>query len=103
MYTPEEIISNLVIDVRERSEWEFWNCRHATLVPLGQLQQWLETNKPPKEDKIFLFCRSGNRSEMAKNYMMSIGYKNVVNLGGLPQLTQIAMQINEKENYEGKK
>ena len=102
MYKPEEIMENLVIDVREKSEWDFWNCRHATLVPLGQLQNWLQTNKPATEKKVFLFCRSGNRSEMAKNYMESIGYKDVVNLGGLEQLAQIAMMINEKENYEGK-
>ena len=102
MFRPEEVIDNLVLDVREKSEWEFWNCRHAKLVPLGTLPQWLAENQPPKDEKIYVFCRSGNRSEMAKNYLVSQGYSHVINLGGLDQLTKIAMLINEKEEYEGK-
>ena len=103
MFKPEDIINSLVIDVREKSEWDFWNCKHATHVPLGSLQNWLMSNNPDKEQKIFVFCRSGNRSEMAKNFMQSMGFKNVINLGGLNQMTEIAMSINAREDFEGKK
>jgi len=103
MIRPEDVINHLVIDVREKSEWEFWNCRHAKLVPLGTLPQWLLENQPPKNEKIYVFCRSGNRSEMAKKYLLGQGFSDVVNLGGLEQITKIAMLINEKEEYKGNK
>ena len=103
MFRPEEVMENLVLDVREKSEWEFWNCKHATLVPLGTLPQWIAENNPPKDKKIYVFCRSGNRSEMAKNYLIAQGYSHVINLGGVEELSQISKMINEKDEYEGER
>ena len=35
-----------------------------------------------KDEEIFLFCRSGNRSEKAKKILEADGYTRVINIGG---------------------
>ena len=36
-----------------------------------------------KNQKIYLYCRSGNRSQKATDILIKIGYENVENLGSL--------------------
>ncbi len=36
----------------------------------------------PKESEILVYCRSGNRSEIAKSILEENGYTNVTNIGG---------------------
>jgi phage shock protein E len=36
-----------------------------------------------KDQRIYLYCRSGNRSGQAKAILQELGYTNVVNAGGL--------------------
>ena len=36
-----------------------------------------------KDEKIYLYCRSGNRSGKAQNILINMGYKDVINLGGI--------------------
>ena len=40
------------------------------------------------EDKIYLFCRSGVRSENAKNILVDAGYTNVFNIGGFKEASE---------------
>ena len=46
-----------------------------------------------QKDKIYLFCRSGVRSENAKNILVDAGYTNVFNIGGFKEASEY---INEK-------
>jgi len=48
-------------------------------IPLDTLQNQLSKFKNKKH--IIVFCRSGNRSGMAKNILEQNGFKNVVNGG----------------------
>ena len=43
----------------------------------------------PKDSKIFLYCRSGNRSSQAAVILKDAGYTNIVDLGGLPDVQSI--------------
>ena len=36
-----------------------------------------------QDDEIYVFCRSGNRSEKAKKILEEAGYKQVYNIGGI--------------------
>jgi phage shock protein E len=38
-----------------------------------------------QRDEIYLFCRSGNRSEKARKILQDQGYKQVFNIGGLEE------------------
>jgi len=41
-----------------------------------------------KDDKIYLYCRSGNRSGKATDILINLGYKNVKNIGGLKEASE---------------
>ncbi len=73
----------LFIDVREPFEYAEYNLG-AKLIPLGNLVGALNELEPYKEKEIIIHCRSGMRSNTAKNMLAELGYKNVRNvLGGI--------------------
>lgn len=39
-----------------------------------------------KQQQVFVFCRSGSRSALAKQLMETAGFQNVTNVGGLNDL-----------------
>ena len=42
-----------------------------------------------KKSTIMLYCQSGNRSEEASKILKTLGYKKVINLGGLIEAQQL--------------
>ena len=51
-----------------------------------------------KNEKIYLYCRSGNRSGKAADILISIGYKDVINLGSLESAAeQLKRNIVKKD------
>ena len=88
-----EVQRNLVsgahlLDVRTKEEFEEGHFVRAELVPL----QGIEAGKLPdisKDSKIYLYCRSGNRSSQAKALLEKAGYTSVVDLGGLADVQRI--------------
>src|ERR1041384_3163841 len=72
-----------LIDVREVYEYEEFNIG-ATLIPLGELPSRLDELEHLKNEEIIVHCRSGNRSNTAKMFMMENGFTNVRNvIGGM--------------------
>jgi rhodanese-related sulfurtransferase len=68
------------IDVRTAEEFAEGHIEGAQLLPLASL----EAGKRPdvaKDEKVYLYCRSGNRSAEAKQVLEKAGYTNVVDLG----------------------
>ncbi len=70
-----------LIDVREPYEHEEFNVG-GKLIPLGSLPVRLNEIVEDKEAEIVMYCRSGGRSGMAKQFLEQNGYKNVRNLIG---------------------
>lgn len=74
--------SNFVlIDVREPYEHEEFNIG-GQLVPVGSVMGAIPSFEEHRDDEIIVYCRSGNRSGMAKMLFEASGYKNVRNLTG---------------------
>ncbi|MGJ8634794.1 MAG: molybdopterin-synthase adenylyltransferase MoeB [Luteolibacter sp.] len=73
-------LNALLIDVREKDEYDVVNIPQAKLVPL----QSIPTYAPnlPKDTQIIIHCKAGGRSARACEYLSSIGYDNVVNVEG---------------------
>ncbi|MCX8481310.1 MAG: rhodanese-like domain-containing protein [Sediminibacterium sp.] len=73
-----------LIDVREPAEHQEFNIG-GKLIPLGYIQSLqLDEIEDLKNEPIYLYCRSGNRSGQACMILESIGFKNVTNvLGGM--------------------
>ena len=70
-----------LIDVREVYEHEEFNIG-GVLIPLAELTTSLDKITCAVDDEIVVYCRSGNRSGIAKTLLNSLGYPNVRNLLG---------------------
>ena len=38
---------------------------------------------PDKEQRIYVYCRSGNRSKQAAKKLVKLGYTNIIEIGGI--------------------
>ena len=71
----------LLIDVREPHEHQEFNVG-GQLIPLSTLPTKIEALRPHEGEEVILYCRSGNRSGVAKQLMERAGFKVVRNLLG---------------------
>jgi rhodanese-related sulfurtransferase len=71
-----------IIDVRESYEFMSDRVFDAINMPLSKFGEYIDQIKNMKGNKVF-YCRSGNRSGQAVNYLKSIGVQNVYNGGSL--------------------
>jgi rhodanese-related sulfurtransferase len=69
-----------LLDVREPSEWQEFHAPQATLIPLGELAS--RTAELPKDKKIVVICRSGNRSQQGRDILLEAGFENVTSVAG---------------------
>ena len=69
-----------VLDVREQFEWDEFHIPNTTLIPLGELTG--RVNEIPKDAKIVVVCRSGNRSQEGRDILLKAGFKNVTSMNG---------------------
>ena len=70
-----------LIDVREVHEYEEFNLG-GTLIPLGELPNRVDELEDLKSQEVIVHCRSGMRSNAAKQFLMQQGFENVRNLLG---------------------
>lgn len=69
----------IIIDVREPSEFAASHVSGAVNIPLGQIGQDNVLTGIDKDDEITVYCRSGGRSGMALNLLKAKGFSNVTN------------------------
>lgn len=71
-----------LVDVREPAEHNEFNIG-GILLPLGDIRVGdTESIDHLKEQEVFLYCRSGNRSGQAAMVLESLGFTNVINVTG---------------------
>lgn len=75
----------LVIDVRTPQEFAEGHYPKALNIPVDQIAK-RSKELGSKDREIILYCRSGNRSGMAKQILESQGFKKVYNAGGLTDM-----------------
>jgi phage shock protein E len=68
------------LDVREVDEWNEYHAPNTTLIPLGELAA--RVNEVPKDKKIVVVCRSGNRSDQGRDILKQAGFTNVTSMDG---------------------
>jgi len=72
----------IMVDVREPDEWATTGYPPAArLIPLAQFQQ-RAPDELPKDADIYLICNSGNRSAVASQQLIDLGYTRVFNVEG---------------------
>lgn len=73
--------SVIILDVRTQEEYAQGHIPNAQLLPLDQIDQIADF--AAKNDTILVYCRSGNRSAQAADYLVQLGYVNVYDFGGI--------------------
>lgn len=69
-----------IIDVREKDEYELSHIVGAKNIPLSELRQRI--NEIPKDEPVYLHCRSAQRSYNAIRALQHLGFENVYNVSG---------------------
>jgi phage shock protein E len=74
-------ISMTIIDVRTEAEW---NTGHLDGALHIEWQDILNISSDiSKDEDIYLYCRSGNRSGKATKILVDAGYTNAINAGSI--------------------
>jgi sulfur-carrier protein adenylyltransferase/sulfurtransferase len=72
----------LLVDVRERDEWDEGHLPAAVHIPRGSLESRIERAAPDRGTPILVYCATGARSAFATKTLEEMGYESVVNLDG---------------------
>ena len=84
-------MSVTVVDVRTQDEWNKGHLEGALHI---EWQDILHLSSDiNKDEKIYLYCRSGNRSGKATKILEEAGYINVVNAGSIQEASKL-LRIN---------
>src|SRR5699024_8884956 len=74
----------VILDVREQAEYAFNHIPGAVSIPFGELEN--RYDELDKDARIYVICRTGNRSDFAAKALHKKGFKNVKNV--VPGMTQ---------------
>lgn len=83
-----------VLDVRKPDEYAEGHLQGAQNVDFlaPDFEQKFDALDLPKDQTIYLHCRSGNRSGKAAEMLRKKGYTGAINAGGFPDLVQAGAQ-----------
>ena len=80
-------MSMTVIDVRTEAEWKTGHLEGALHI------EWQDILKIPsdiqKDEEIYLYCRSGNRSGKATKILLDAGYLKAKNAGSISEASKL--------------
>src|ERR1700736_4887412 len=72
----------VLVDVREKLEWNEGHIPGAIHVPRGYLELQIEEAVPDKSKTVVLYCAGGVRSLMAGATLKQMGYANPISMSG---------------------
>jgi len=73
----------ILLDVRTPEEFSERRIKGAILIPDYEISARAEKELPDRKKVIFVYCRSGARSGRAARTLVSLGYTNVFDFGGI--------------------
>ena len=73
-----------LLDVRTTDEHNNGALPNAVNIPLHILPM-LADEHLNQDDQIFIYCRSGGRAFMAEKILKNMGFRNILNIGGMHQ------------------
>ncbi len=77
-----------LLDVRTLQEFNEVHAEGSIHIPFDEIDTIKNVIKEISvNDVLELYCASGGRAEMAKQTLIKMGFKNVINLGGIQNLT----------------
>ena len=85
----KEVLSQpdtILIDVRPEQKFSEGHLEGAVNIPRLRLREEIKKAAPDKNTKIFVYCQSGYNSDLAKQTLERMGYRNVTDLGSFTDL-----------------
>lgn len=86
-----ELIKNgaVMVDVRGRDEYDAGHVYSAVNYPLDEIEQHADKLK---DKTVLVYCRSGTRSQIAKQRLGNLGFKQVYDLGSMTRAKSLVSQ-----------
>ena len=86
LFSSSLLIADVIIDVRTAEEFQSGHLEKSINI------EWQEilsiSSNIDKSKKIYLYCRSGNRSQKATEILSQAGFIDVENLGSISQASE---------------
>ncbi len=79
MFAAKEAV---IIDVREKNEWDDKHIPGAIHIPVAQLNSRLAELEQYKDSHVIMQCRSGRRSAQGAVALHAAGFKKLYNMDG---------------------
>ena len=79
----EEETGYIILDVRTQDEYAQGHIPGAICVPNETIGTADIPELPDKDQRIFVYCRSGRRSKEASQKLAELGYTDIVEFGGI--------------------
>lgn len=73
----------IILDVRTPEEFAAGHIPGAINIPNEIIGPDQIPQLPEKEQRIYVYCRSGNRSKQASEKLVALGYTDIVEIGGI--------------------
>ena len=73
----------ILLDVRRDDEFEEGHIPGAISIPNESIGTEEIAELPDKNQTIYVYCRSGNRSRQASQKLVDLGYTDVIEFGGI--------------------
>jgi len=80
------------IDVRSAEEYANGHVSSAVNIPYTEILARIGEVTEDKDALIYVYCRSGRRSGIARETLEENGFSNVINLGGLEDAQSAAAE-----------
>ena len=73
----------IILDVRTEEEFSEGHIDGAILIPDYEIADKAEEILTDKDQLILIYCRSGRRSKLAADSLVTMGYTNIKEFGGI--------------------
>lgn len=96
LFSANFLTAEVIIDVRTSKEFQSGHLEQSINI------EWQDilsiSSNTEKSKKIYLYCRSGNRSKKATEILSQAGFINVENLGSITQASEkLKVKIVKKD------
>lgn len=73
----------IILDVRTQEEYDESHIPGAIVIPNTEIETRAEQELTDKGQLILVYCRSGRRSKLAAEILVTLGYTNIKEFGGI--------------------
>jgi rhodanese-related sulfurtransferase len=74
--------SFVLLDCRERDEWDFCHIDGALLIPMSELQARVTELAPHRDSQIVVYCHHGVRSLRVALWLQQQGFSHAASMAG---------------------